>query len=208
LAGSWLKFPEFSAKRYYLAMRDHVPIWLANAGGCLVSGATFVILGWNGPAAHAAARNTARFSAFCYIVALASPGLFLLSSRRAKLGMVSVGCWLPKERRLIQAFVAAHMVHFATVVVVIAVFDIGRIQKNPVAYAGGFAITAGLGLTAGRESGRQIVLHQVLFYLFFVIFLVALSRSLFPRLLDALMVVAFVLRMMSRKHIAAAEGSV
>jgi hypothetical protein len=75
---------------------------LALAGNAVVAGATYVHYGWNGVGTAVAARNTARFSAIVFIVAFVS-----LRSER-----LSRHFWA-----LVTAFVAAHYLHLATVII-------------------------------------------------------------------------------------------
>src|SRR5580704_17137642 len=87
------------------------PIWIALVGNVIVAATTLGLLGWNGASAHAAARNTARFSMLWLALGFAAPGLVRFVKA------------LPEEARLIQAFLAAHVVHFAVVVLLHLTFE-------------------------------------------------------------------------------------
>jgi hypothetical protein len=170
---------------------SRTPLWITVAGNCVVAAATWLIYGWNAHAAQAAARNTARFSALCFAVALAAPGI----SR-----------WvpsLPSEARLIQSFVAAHMVHFAVVLVVLG-FTPGHLSHNPVTAGavilGGFDLVTGLGLMAApRLSRPYTALRNTLLYTIFAIFFFVFVRepSKPLRVLALLAGVALLLRLTS-----------
>jgi hypothetical protein len=120
-------------------MSNRVPIWLALSGNLGVVALTVGALGLNSAGAHAAARNTARFSALWCAIALASPGFFQRFCR-----------W--SEGRFIQGFVAAHLVHFVSDAALLLTFERTHIAEHPgqsvAVIAIGFSLMIGLGLTA------------------------------------------------------------
>lgn len=173
-------------------MGGRTPIWIAVAGNCVVATATYAVSGWNAAVAHAAARNTARFSLIWLAVGFAAPGL--VRFMRA----------LPAETRLIQAFVCAHLVHFATVSLLLVMFERGRVAQNPVEMAATVLIGAGAVITAGltatpRSSRIYAGIHRVTLYIVFLIFLTAyLKHPVKPlRLVAVPLGIALLLRLTS-----------
>ena len=154
-----------------VTLNGRTPIWVAVIGNSAVAAATFAIYGWNASAAHAAARYTARFSLLWFIVGFAAPGLarFVRS--------------LPSETRLIQAVVGAHLVHFAVVGGLIAIFERTPFLQNPARSAAvvvlGFAVVLGAGLTATQRGASRLysAVHQSLLYVIFLIFFLAYARN-------------------------------
>jgi hypothetical protein len=151
-------------------MTSRTPIWIAIAGNCVVTIATVALRGWSSAGVHAAARNTARFSVLWLMVGFAAPGLVR---------------WLrglPSEARLIQAFTAAHGVHFAVVALLHASFEYAHVAQHPVQAAAtmlvGFTIvmTAGFTVTP-RVSRLYTVIHQIALYTVFLLFLAAFSLN-------------------------------
>ena len=174
------------------------PIWFAVLGNAAVAAIPFAALGWNALAAHAAVRSTARFSSAWFVAGLASPAL----ARRLRV-------W-PREPRLMQAFLAAQLVHFATVALVWTTFDRGRVAQNPLrtalVVAFGFGLTLTAGLTAGRwTSGPGAVVHRVALYSLFLIFLAAYSHHPNRRL--RLLVVPLALALPLRLSASSALGA-
>jgi hypothetical protein len=174
-------------------MTTRVPIWLAIAGNALVASATYFFCGWNIAAAHAAARNTARFSALWFMVAFAAPGLVRFV--RA----------LPDETRLVQSFFAAHVIHFASVALLLARFETAHVSDHPIRAAAviliGFGIVTVAGLTAAaRESRLYTTIHKIAVYAVFFIFVVAFANNRVPALRSIAvgLEIALVLRLTSR----------
>jgi hypothetical protein len=165
------------------------PIWIALAGNVIVAATTLGLLGWNGVSAHAAARNTARFSMLWLAVGFAAPGLVRFVKA------------LPEEARLIQAFLAAHVVHFAVVVLLLLTFEARhlaqhRLQAVLVITLGfGLALTAGLTATP-RASRLYSAAHSVALYTVFLIFLVAFTTN--PRWPWRLLAIPLVLALLLR----------
>ena len=174
-------------------MGGRTPIWIAVAGNCVVAAATYAVFGWNAAAAQAAARNTARFSLIWLTVGFAAPGLVRFMRT------------LPPETRLIQAFVSAHLVHFATVGLLLTIFEWARVTQNPVEVTATVLIGAGAVLTAGltatpRASRLYTGIHGVTLYIVFLIFFAAyLRHPVKPlRLLAVPLGIALLLRLTSR----------
>jgi hypothetical protein len=145
-------------------------VGIAAASNMLVALATLALRGWNAAGAHAAARNTARFSSLWFLVAFAAPGLSRLIRG------------LPAEARLVHAFVAAHLVHFAVVAALIASFESAHLVQKPIASAAilvfGFSLVVGAGLTAApRRSRLYNGLHRFTLYALFLIFFLAFAQN-------------------------------
>jgi hypothetical protein len=161
---------------------------IAVLGNALVATAAFAVYGWNADGAHSAARSTARFSALWFMVGFAAPGL---------------ARWvrdLPAPAHLIQSFVAAHMVHFATVIVVLA-FTPAHVSGNPIQAAAvvlvGFSVVLGAGLTAiPRPSRLYTAVHRATVYVIFLIFFLdSFVNPIKPlRVYGVFLVLALVLR--------------
>lgn len=170
-------------------MASRVPIWIALAANCIVAVTTYAVRGWNAEAAHVAARNTARFSMLWFVVGFAAPSLIR---------------WirgLPSEARLIQAFVAAHLVHFVSVAVLLATFESAHVSSHPAQVVAvalfGSALVVGLGLTATpRASRAYTVTHKILLYTVSLIFFLAFVHHPFKplRLLAVALGVALIVR--------------
>jgi hypothetical protein len=166
---------------------------MAVSGNLAVAAIACAVRGWTAVSLHAAARNTARFSCLWFIVALAAPGLIQLVRT------------LPSEASLLRAFVAAHLVHFAMVALLLATFDSANVVRNPPRAAlfliGGFAVVAGLGLLARPQSTKVMAaVRTLLVFVTFVIFFLAFARTTVKLLhgLSALLGVALILRLASR----------
>ena len=165
---------------------------LAAASNLSVAVATTALHGWNAAGGHAAARNTARFSSLWFMAAFAAPGL----SRLVR--------GLPAAARLVQAFVAAHLVHFAVVAALIASFERAHLVQKPLASAAilvfGFSLVVGAGLTATPRASRLYSrLHTVTLYVLFLIFSVAFAQNAVKplRLMVVPLALAFLLRLTS-----------
>lgn len=171
-------------------LTSRTPLWIALAGNCLVALATYGWLGWNTAAAHAAARNTARFSLLWFAVGFATPGLRRLFS-----------C-LPEEYRTIQAFVVAHCVHFATVTALTFSFERPHLLHHPIqallVISIGFSITLTAGLTAApRPLQAHSGLYTAALYLLFILFFLAFVKNPYKplRLFAVLLGIALILRL-------------
>lgn len=173
-------------------MGSRLLLGTAAASNTAVALATLAARGWNAPGAHAAARNTARFSCLWFLVAFAAPGMARLARG------------LPAGARLVQAFVSAHLVHFATVAALIAAFERAHLAEKPGQSAAilliGFSVVVGAGLTAiPRPSRLYSAVHQVTLYLIFLIFFLAFARNAVKplRLLAVLLACALLLRLIA-----------
>src|SRR5215469_9701615 len=98
--------------------RSPLLIYSAAALNCVVVLATVVVRGWNSAGIHAVARNSARFSALWFVVAFAAPGL------------VRFIRGLPAATTLLWAWCAAHMVHFASVAVLLSIFERQHVEQH------------------------------------------------------------------------------
>jgi hypothetical protein len=158
-----------------------------------VSAATFLFYGWNVAAAHAAARNTARFSGLWFLAAFVAPGMRRILAS------------LPDNSRLVRSFVAAHMVHFAVVALMLVVWESARIKKHPGQAAAtvllGFLLVVAVGLTSvPRASRAQTVVHRVLLYGIFLIFFSGFLKDVIRplHLVAILFAVGLLLRLTNR----------
>jgi hypothetical protein len=152
-------------------MSGRSALMIAVAGNAIVVCLSWAWYGWNMGGVHLAARNTARFSALWFMAGFAAPGL------------VRWGRAWPAEAALLQGFVAAHMVHYASVLAVLA-FDPAHLLHHPltagVAIAGGFLLVLGLGLTGKRPASKlDRYLHRFLLYAIFLVFLAGLGNDRF-----------------------------
>jgi hypothetical protein len=144
-------------------------IWMAVVGNVAVMSASWSLYGWNLIGAHVAARNTARFSSLWFIVGFAAPGL----SR-----------WLPALPgfRIIHAFVAAHLVHFAAVAMMLAAFMPAHVSHDPMRAGAiiviGSALVIAAGLTARpRSSSVLTAIHAALLAVLFLIFFLGFLKD-------------------------------
>ncbi|HKU22294.1 MAG TPA: hypothetical protein VJQ50_14840 [Terriglobales bacterium] len=163
---------------------------IAAASNLGVAVTTVAIQGWNSGGAHAAARNTARFSCLWFVAAFAAPGL----ARMVR--------GLPAGARLVRAFVAAHLVHFAVVAALIASFERAHLAEKPGQSAAvlliGFSLVVGLGITAmPRVSRLYTSAHRGMLYLVFLIFFLAFAHNAVKplRLMAVLLAGALLLRL-------------
>ena len=111
---------------------------------------------------------------------------------------------LPAAARLVQAFVAAHLVHFAVVAALIASFERAHLVQKPLASAAilvfGLSLVVGAGLTATPRASRLYShLHTVTLYVLLLIFSVALAQNAVKplRLMVVPLALAFLLRLTS-----------
>ncbi len=171
-------------------MNSRIPMCSALAVNVAIAAATYALRGWSVGGAHAAARNTARFSAVLFVLAFAAPGLARLIQR------------LPSETRLVQSFFAAHIVHFAAVTLLLALFEQQHVMHNPVRSAVviliGFGLVATAGLTARpRNSPLHTAAHKIALYAVFLIFFLAfVGNPIVPvRVIALALVLALALRL-------------
>jgi hypothetical protein len=172
-------------------MSGRSALMIAVAGNGIVAGLSWAWYGWNMGGVHVAARNTARFSALWFMAGFAAPGLVRW-----------IRGW-PAEAALLQAFVAAHMVHYASVIAVLA-FDPAHLLHHPitagVAIVGGFLLVLGVGLTAKPRAAELYgYLHRFLVYAIFLVFFAGLLNDRFRpfRMLAALLGLGLILRLTS-----------
>jgi hypothetical protein len=158
---------------------------------CVALG-TILFRGWNAAGAHAAARNTARFSSLWFMVAFAAPGLTRLVRG------------VPVGARPVQAFVAAHLVHFGVIGALIASFETAHLVQKPIASAVilvfGFSLVVGAGLTATPRGSRFYSgLHKFTLYALFLIFSLAFVQNAMKplRLMAVPLALALILRLAS-----------
>jgi len=182
-----------AAGREEYIMTGRILLGMAILGNCTVSVATFALHGWNAESAHAAARNTARFSSLWFIVAFAAPG------------MVRLVRSFPAPVTLIYSFVAAHMVHFVTIAVLLVTFERADVLHNTIRAAAvvlsGFSVVVGVVLTATpRASLLYTAVHRAMIYVIFLIFFLAyLNNPVTPlRLLVIPLGLALILRLSKR----------
>jgi hypothetical protein len=174
--------------RNYLKGRNF--ILAAALGNMAVMAASWAWYGWNQLGMEMAARNTARLSSLWFALAFAAPGV----SRWYKT--------LPAAR-MVQAFVAAHLAHFAAVSVLLFAFSTARISHDPLRVAAiivlGSALVIATGLTAGAGASFYRAFHSLLLALIFIIFVLALVKDPFlpMRAVVVLLLAGLVLRLTS-----------
>src|SRR5579862_3734833 len=154
---------------------------MAAASSLGVAVTTLAIRGWNSGGAHAAARNTARFSCLWFVAAFAAPGV----------------------ARLVHGLpVAARLVQFAVVAALIASFERAHLAQKPGQSAAvlliGFSLVVGLGITAtSRTSRLYTAVNRGMLYLIFLIFFFAFVHNAVKpvRLLAVLLALALLSRL-------------
>ncbi|MGH9579414.1 MAG: hypothetical protein ACRD2R_00345, partial [Terriglobales bacterium] len=113
-----------------------------------VAAGNYALLGTDVPGAAEAARNTARFSGLVFALALAAPALRLPATREG----------------LVLAFVTAHTVHYAAVVVrgvVDTNSDLHRLQRGSlVVVAFGVLLLLVIAVTAGAHADVRRALQR------------------------------------------------
>lgn len=145
-------------------LSKRMPILFALVANLVIAAITVGLLRWNSAGAHAAARNTARFSALCCAAALTSPAVSRIFRSQC-------------ESTLIYAFVAAHTVHFVTVAALLFTFEAAhlaeRAAQSVAVIAAGSSLILGLALaaSAARPLGRAI--RSLTLYAASLIFLLA-----------------------------------
>jgi len=162
----------------------------------LIIGLCFAIYGLNAEGAGAATRSTARFAICFFLAGFAAPGV------RKWLP------WYPDAASLIQAFVAAQMVHFCSVIALHTKF-----AAEPLPLGGpqiaitliGFSIVLGAGITARPHIQSHIIsraAHLLLLYMIWLILAADYAKHPIKslRLVAILVVIALVLRHLPRRH--------
>jgi len=145
-------------------------LWIVAAANAVVAVFTYAVLGWSPPGAHAATRNTARFSGICFAIAFASPALARFGRR------------FPSEATLILAFVAAQGVHFAAVTVLLSTFERAHVANNllrtAVVVTLGFGLVLLASLTSQPRVGRWYsAMRAFALYAIFLIFTLGFATN-------------------------------
>jgi hypothetical protein len=172
--------------------------WLllaAVVGNSLVVGLSFAVFGWNTEGAGVATRSTARFAIAFFLLGLAAPGL----KRWMR--------WVPEPFALIQAFVAAQMIHFGCVALLHTRFAPGRFHLSAgeaVVTIVGFSIVVAVGAMAVPHPGHRFYGFAHIFTLYVLfLFLAADYREHPVRVLRLMLVpvlVAMLLRHLPRRR--------
>jgi hypothetical protein len=137
---------------------------LAIIGNLVVAVTTYVYYGWNAVGGAVAARNTARFSSMFFVVALAAH----FHSRFGR-----------DYLSLIKAFIAAHVIHFGTV---IAYHHIVGKLGTPMFWgiaSTGTVLLAATALTMTKAPRS----HLALTYVIWLAFMIAFGSNLMKRML-------------------------
>jgi len=137
-------------------------VLIATTANIAIALATYVYYGWNAVGGAVAARNTARFSSVCFAIALAS-------HFHSRYGRDYVA--------LIKAFIAAHVVHFATVIAYHQILGkLGTPMFWMIASTGTVLLLA-TALTIAKMPRT----HLSLTYLIWLAFMVALGSRVMKR---------------------------
>lgn len=163
-------------------------------GNLLVIAACFAVYGWNPEGAGVAARATARFALCFFLAGFAAPGI-----RK----------WLPEYPEaagLIQAFVAAQMVHFCAVIALHTKFatvpqDLSAARAGSIAAGFTVVLAAGIAATTRSESKSFRAARAALLYILWLIFVLVYARHRAHsfRPLEIGVVLALVLRHLPRR---------
>jgi hypothetical protein len=162
----------------------------------LIIGLCFAIYGLNAEGAGAATRSTARFAICFFLAGFAAPGLQKWLP------------WYPEAANLIQAFVAAQMVHFCSVIALHTKFAAEPLQLGGPQIAItliGFSIVLGAGITAPPRTQSHIIYraaHLVLLYMIWLILAADYAKHPIKslRLVAILVVIALVLRHLPQRY--------
>jgi hypothetical protein len=171
------------------SLRSSLVIYLAAIANCIVVLATIHVWGWSFAGLHAAARNSARFSAIWFVVVFAAPGLARIAHRLSN-GVTLLWSWF-----------ATHLIHFATVAILLASFDRRQIVQHPgqtlAVLLIGSSIVVGAAVTSASRSRLQRTIHSILLYAVFGIFTLAFTHNRVVRLraLAIALIVALVVRL-------------
>ena len=174
------------------SLRSNLVICSAAIANCIVVLVTLRVWGWNLAGCHAAARNSARFSAMCFVIAFAAPGLM-----RFVRG-------LPSGAALLWAWFAAHLVHFASVAILFATFGRAHISQHTgqtaLVVLIGSSVVFGAASTIASHSRLRTVIHNALLYAVFGIFTLAFAHNqvVLLRVLAAALILALALRLTAR----------
>jgi hypothetical protein len=144
-------------------------IFSAGMANVFLTLGTFAVWGWNSAGAHAAARNSARFAAIWFLIAFAAPALVRLTYR------------LPSPPVFLGTWFAAHLVHFTSVALLLAVFERGHLMQHPgraaLVVLIGAGVVFGTALTASSCSRVGVVIHNISLYAVFTLFTLAFVRN-------------------------------
>jgi hypothetical protein len=138
-------------------------ILFATAANIVVAIATYIYYGWNGVGGAVAARNTARLSSVFFAVALASH----FHSRFGR-------DYVP----LIKAFVAAHVVHYTTVIAFHAILDKLATSMFWSVSSTGAILLAATALTIAKAPRTHLVLTYVVWLAFMLAFTSGLAKHM------------------------------
>jgi len=158
-------------------------------GNCVVVGLSFALSGWNAEGAGSATRNTARFAISFFLVGLAAPGL----KRWAR--------WVPEPFALIQAFVAAQMIHFGCVALLHTRFAPGDFHLSigeGVVTIVGFSLVVAVGVTAAPHPGHRFYSFAHVFTLYILFLILAADYGEHPVRVWRLMLIPVLLAMLLR----------
>jgi hypothetical protein len=144
-------------------------VLIAAVGNVLVIAGCFAIYGWNAEGAGAATRSTARFAICFFLAGFVAPGI-----RKRMAGY-------PEAAGLIQAFVAAQMVHFCAVIALHTKFAAEPLHLGAPQIAAvliGFSIVLGVGITASPRihSNFSRAAHTVLLYIAWLILVIDYAK--------------------------------
>jgi hypothetical protein len=164
-------------------------VYSAGITNLVIALGTFAIRGWNAYAAHAAARNSARFAALWFLIAFATPAL------------VRFTCRSPSPAILLWAWFAAHLIHFATVALLLAAFERAQIVQHParalIVLLIGAGVVFGAALTNSSHSRTGVAVHNISLYAVFTLFTLAFAhnRIIALRFLAVALGLALILRL-------------
>jgi hypothetical protein len=167
----------------------------ATIGNSLVVGLSFAFFGWNAEGAGVATRSTARFAIAFFLVGLAAPGLKKWIH------------WFPNPFGLIQAFVAAQMIHFACVILLHSLFGPERFHLSPgeiIITLVGFSLVVVTGATAVPRPGLRFYGFAHIFTLYVIFLILAADYREHPvkglRLMLIPVLLAMLLRHLPRRR--------
>jgi len=168
---------------------DRRLLYAAVIVNCVIVGLSFAVSGWNVEGAVSATRNTARFAIAFFLTGLAAPGLKRWIA------------WFPEPFALIQAFVAAQMIHFGCVALLHTQFAPGDFHISfgeVVITIVGFSLVVAAGATAIPRPGQRFygLAHISTLYVIFPI--LAADYGEHPVKLLRLMLIPVLLAMLLR----------
>jgi len=158
-------------------------------GNCVVVGLSFALSGWNAEGAGSATRSTARLAIAFFLAGLAAPGL----KRWMR--------WFPEPFALLQAFVAAQMIHFGCVALLHTRFGLEPFHLSiggAVITILGFSLVVAVGTTAVPRPGRRFYSFAHVFTLYFLFLILAADYGEHPVRALRLMLIPVLLAMLLR----------